>query len=278
MTLPKIFGKISVVNKEVSPIKLDYTLTDPQERKVLVEQILAENPEPSPAYLEILADYLVLCLDKQEKKQKALLTDNRLITVNRRETSFEGLVSQLESGEDGIYPLIKEDKNAIFYPKISITQKDLDEIPELRQLRRAITQWEERLKTAQGREAFIIKKTLIELRKDQYVIKNAYRKPISFNKISKTNNLPSLPEEQVTIDSNTGAIAVSGVSFLDPKVCSAFLCHYSKIKEDSWGNFEHDLWALQYDFDMLCDKALTPHPLYEEVVIQKTKGTSNIEI
>lgn len=278
LTLPKIFGKISVVNKEVSPIKLDYTLTDPQERKVLVEQILAENPEPSPAYLEILADYLVLCLDKQEKKQKVLLTDNRLITVNRRETSFEGLVSQLESGEDGIYPLIKEDKNAIFYPKISITQKDLAEIPELRQLRRAITQWEERLKTAQGREAFIIKKTLIELRKDQYVIKNAYRKPISFNKISKTNNLPSLPEEQVTIDPNTGAIAVSGVSFLDPKVCSAFLCHYSKIKEDSWGNFEHDLWALQYDFDMLCDKALTPHPLYEEVVIQKTKGTSNIEI
>ena len=41
-------------------IKLDYTLESPEERKELVEQILAENPDPSEAYLETLADYLVL--------------------------------------------------------------------------------------------------------------------------------------------------------------------------------------------------------------------------
>jgi hypothetical protein len=79
---------------------------------------------------------------------------------------LEGLVSQFENGEDGIYNLIKEDKNVIFQPKISITKKDLEEIPELRQLREAISIWENKLKTAQGREAYIIKSTLIELRKD----------------------------------------------------------------------------------------------------------------
>ena len=217
-------------------------------------------------------------MEKQEKKEKSILTDNRLATVTRRETSFEGLVSQLESGEDGLYTLIKEDKNAIFCPKISITQKDLAEIPELRQLRRAISQWEERLQTASGKEAYIIKKTLIDLRKDQYVIKNAYRKPISFNKISKTNNLPNLPEEKIVVDEATGEIAVSGVSFLDPQVCFAFLANYSKIKEDTWGNFSHDLWALQYDFDMLCYKVLETYPVYDEIVIQKTAGKSNAEI
>ena len=82
--------------------------------------------------MEILADYLILCMEKQEKKEKKILTDNRMTTVNKRETSFEGLVSQFENGEDGIYNLISENKNQIFQPKISITKKDVEEIPYLK--------------------------------------------------------------------------------------------------------------------------------------------------
>lgn len=111
--------------------KLDYTLESPEERKALVEQIIAENPDLTPAYMEVLADYLILCMEKQEKKEKKVLTENRMATVNKRETSFEGLVSQLENGEDGIYNLMNENKNVIFAPKISITQEDLETIPFL---------------------------------------------------------------------------------------------------------------------------------------------------
>ena len=113
-------------------IKLDYTLESPEERNELVKQILAETPEPNPAYLEILANYLVLCMEKQEKKERKILTDNRMTTVNKRETSFEGLVSQLENGEDGIYNLINESKTVIFQPKVKITKRDVDEIPFLK--------------------------------------------------------------------------------------------------------------------------------------------------
>ena len=95
-------------------IKLDYSLQTPEERNELVQKILKENPEPNDKYLEILADYLILCMEKQEKKEKKILTDNRMTTVNKRETSFEGLVSQLENGEDGIYNLITNNKNVIF--------------------------------------------------------------------------------------------------------------------------------------------------------------------
>jgi hypothetical protein len=95
-------------------IKLDYTIESPQERNELVKQILAETPDPNENYLEILADYLVLCMEKQEKKERKILTDNRMATVNKRETSFEGLVGQLENGEDGIYSLVTNDKNIIF--------------------------------------------------------------------------------------------------------------------------------------------------------------------
>ena len=123
-----------------------------------------------------------------EKKEKSILTENRLVTINKRETSFEGLVSQLENGEDGIYNLINDNKNQIFQPKVTITKKDLEEIPVLRQLRDAIEYWEQRLKVSEGREAFIIKSTIIELRKDQYVLKNAYKKPIVATKITRSRH------------------------------------------------------------------------------------------
>ena len=95
-------------------IKLDYTLESPEERKALVEQIIAENPNLTPKYLEILGDYLVLCMEKQERKERKILTDNRLATVNKRECSFEGLVSKFENGEDGIYNIMSDNKHEIF--------------------------------------------------------------------------------------------------------------------------------------------------------------------
>ena len=119
-------------------------------------------------------------MEKEEKKERKILTDNRMATINKREVSYEWLVSQLENGEDGIYNLIAENgKNTILQPKVTITKKDLEEIPFLQQLRESIELWEAMLKKASGREAFIIKRTLIEMRKDQYVIKNARTCPSS---------------------------------------------------------------------------------------------------
>jgi hypothetical protein len=79
--------------EDLTLIKLDYSLNTIEERKALVEEILRENPNPSEKYLEIIADYLVFCMEKEEKREKKILTENRLATINKRETSFEGLAS-----------------------------------------------------------------------------------------------------------------------------------------------------------------------------------------
>ena len=176
-------------------LKLDYTLESPEERKQLVEKILEECPNPTSQYLETLADYLVLCMEKQEKKERKLLTDNRMATVNKRETSYEGLVSQLENGEDGIYNMITNNKNTIFQPKVMITKADVEEIPGMQQLRDAIKMWETKLKTTTGREAYIIKSAIIELRKDQYVLKNAYRRPIVMTKLTRSRTEVRLDDD-----------------------------------------------------------------------------------
>ena len=218
-----------------------------------------------------------MCMEKQERKERKILTENRMTTVNKRETSFEGLVSQLENGEDGIYGIMTEDKNQIFSPKISITKEDLEDIPCLRQLRDSINYWEEKMKTAQGRDALIIKKTLIDLRKDQYIIKSAYRKPIVFTQAvhSSKNFIPL--DGEITIGPD-GLPISSGITLLDPKVCSAILCNYSRLKQDSWGNFESDTWYLIYDFENICDKALERYPLYMRIVEYKIDGMQNIDI
>lgn len=257
--------------------KLDYSLQTPEERNELVEQILAEDPDPSEKYLEVLADYLILCMEKQEKKEKKILTDNRMATVNKRECSFEGLVSQLENGEDGIYNLISENKQTIFQPKVTITKKDLEEIPPLKQLREAIEVWEAKLKVTEGRDAFTIKKALIEMRKDQYIIKNAYRRPVVPNKITRSKSVIKLEDKTHRFDEK-GYPIPEGISLLDPAVCSAILCNYSRLKQDSWDQFEGDTWYLMHDFDVISDKALRDYPLYERIVEYKIDGMQNIDI
>lgn len=183
-------------------LKLDYTLNTPEERNELVKQIISETPEISDKYLEVLTDYLIFCMEKQEKREKRILTENHLVTVNKRETSFEGLVSQLENGEDGIYNIITNDKQIIFQPKAPITKQDLEDIPSLKQLCEAIKIWEAKLKTATGKEAFTIKKALIEMRKDQYIIRAAYRAPIVLNKLTRSESYIKLDDLTSTFDAN----------------------------------------------------------------------------
>ena len=257
-------------------IALDYTIESPQERNELVKKILEENPEPSETYLEILTNYLVLPLEKQEKKEKKILTENRMTTVNKRETSFEGLVSQLENGEDGIYNLMDESKTTIFQPKVNITKKDIEEIQPLRQLKEAIDLWEKRLQRAAGKDAYIIKKALIDMRKDQYIIKNAYRRPIVFNKIMRSKHICNLMES-FSFDEE-GYIVPKEYSFANPTVISAILCNYSRLKEAGYGDFEGDMWFMMLDFDDLANRALKEYPLYERIVTDKIDGMQNIEI
>lgn len=260
-----------------SIIKLDYSLENPEDRKKLVEQIITENPNLSNSYLEILANYLILCMEKQEKKNKKILTDNRLATITKRETSFEGITSQLENGEDGIYNLITENKHIIYQPKISITKKDLTEIPYLPQLREAITSLESIQRAAYGKEAYIIKKALIEMRKDQYVIKQAYKKPIALRKITRSLN------KAVVFDDNSflaldGSITLDGISLMDKNCVSIILQNYSRLKEESFDNFRNDTWYLIQDFEKVCDKALEKYPVYMRILECKIDGLQNIEI
>ena len=259
-----------IAEEDIKPArKLDYSLESPQERNELVKKIIDETPpeQLTNRYLEILADYIIFAMDKEERKKKKILTDNRMVTVNKRETSFEGLVGKLENGEDGIYNMIANDKNIIFTPKVSITQKDIDEIPALRDLRSAIDRVEQEEKKAVGKKKFLLKKQLIEMRQDQYVIKNSYRQPMyCMNAIKSFSKIDF--DEHITINEK-GEVQSDGlITLFNPKHVSALLCNYSKLKEDCWGRFSSDSYYLMEDLDNLVERTLKEkYPLYYDLLL-----------
>ncbi len=139
-------------------------------------------------------------------------------------------------------------------------------------MRDTIVIWEKRLKKAEGKEAYIIKKALIDMRKEQYIIKNAYRKPIQLsNRMLYSKYYTPFLDTTHEFDEN-GYPIPEGVSLLNPKICSLILCNYSKLKENSWDILMGDLWHLMRDFDKLAAAALEPYPLYEKIVTYKIDG------
>lgn len=266
---------------EFEYIKMDYKLKTAEERVEKVKEIIANTPSErlTQKYLDKLSDYIVIPIERQERKENHIITDNHNITVTKREMSFEGLVGRLENGEDGIYNMIANDKNIIFQPKVSITPQDLEEIPELKKLHEAILKVEKQLKTARGKTAYKLRKQLIEMRKDQYVIKGSYKKPIySMNLIKSASKIDL--SEKVKEDKDNGTVSSNGlINFFNEKHISALLCNYSKLKEDSWDKFNNDMKWMMMDLDVLVDNALKEkYPLYYDIVIYKIDGKQNAEI
>ena len=62
------------------PIKLDYTLKTPLERKALVEKIIANAPSTqlTDRYLEILSDYILDGIPKEQKRGFGTIRRGRL--------------------------------------------------------------------------------------------------------------------------------------------------------------------------------------------------------
>ena len=268
------------LDKTNNELKLDYTLQDPGARNELVKKIIKQTPPQrlTPKYLQVLADYLVFAMDKEERKKKNIITDNRMVTVNKRETSFEGLVEKFQNGEDGIYNIITNDKNIIFTPKSSIREEDIQPIPGMNQLRDAIAQIEAQEKVATGKRRFLLKKQLIEMRKDQYVLKSTFKAPIYCLNATKSFNHVAL-EEKISVNED-GSLKIEGnFSLLNPDHVSAVLCNYSRIKQDCWGQFSSDAYYMIQDLEKLVDETLEKDfPLYYDLLIYKIDGKTNEEI
>ena len=220
-----------------------------------------------------MANYLIFAMTKEQKKNKTINTENRLVTINKRETSFQGLITKFENGENGIYNLIANDKNILLTPKISITKQDIKEIPILSEVQTNIANLEAQIEKTRGRKRYLLKKQLIEMRRDQYTIKTAF-KPVTC--LNATKSFSSFNFNGKTSIKNNEIIDSSLISLFNPSHVSALLCNYSKLKEQCYGKFYADGYYLMQDLDLLIDKAIKErYPIYFKILVYKIDGLHN---
>lgn len=269
-----------LLNENITPpTKLNYKLKTIDERRDLVESIIAQTPAANLTnrYLEILGDYIMGAISKEEKKEHLYLTDNRLITINKREMSFEGLAEKFENGEDGIYNLMTNDKNIIFSHKLEITAEDEERVPGLRALREAIRDIEAAAKAATGRKKYLLKKQLIEMRRDQYVLKNSYQAPMGLAPTAHGANKIDLSERRY-IDANGEPQSTGLISLFNPEHISALMTHYHALRIETKGHYHDDFFYLLEDFDKLFHRALDGYPHLLTIATMKMDGKTNTEI
>ena len=261
-------------------LKLDYKLQTCAERADLVNQIIERTPAQSLTnrYLEILGDYIMSAITKEEKRAHFYITDNRRMTIDRRETSYEGLVEKFENGEDGIYNIMRNDKNILFQHKQEITPEDIETVPGLKELRAAIDEIEIQSKAATGRRKYLLKKQLIEMRKDQYILKSSYKAPMAtVPSIVKGINKIDLSERRY-VDEEGNPQSTGLISFFNPAHIAAILSFYNALKIETRGKYQDDFYYLLEAFDGLLQRALAPHPIYTDIVKMKLAGASHNDI
>lgn len=263
-------------------IKMDYSLETVEDRVEKLNEIIANTPPEklTPKYLDRMADYLIdLTLTKEEKKRKRIITPNHRITINKREMSFEGLANRLESGEDGIYSMIANDKNILFNPKTGITEEDIENVPGLKELVEAIEEVQADFETATGRRRYQLKKQIIEMQQDQYELKRSFRQPMYLMNVTKSVAKMNLAEDVIYDAEQNSAVSSAIINLYNPTHISLLLCNYSNIKEEAWDRFDSDIRWLMMDLDDLIENTLRDeYPIWYKILIYKIDKKTNTEI
>ena len=270
-------------------MQLDYNLKTGEERTEYVDWLLTKIP-PSKIdnkTLSYLSNYILFIGDKnQTKKERTaahpVLTKNREATIDKRQVSYEGIVSSLENGEDGLYTMIRNDKNQILDPRDPISEEEKQNIPGMQGYMNTIQSLQKQLDKATTSSArWSLKRAIIETWQQAYILKASWNglsgrsKPT--NQI-KTLIHSSIPED-VYFDKEGYPHSRAALSLLNPTHVSFLLCYYSELKQECYDDLQSDIHFLLLDLEDLAEKALLQkYPLLYDVIIWKVDNLTNEEI
>lgn len=269
-------------------MQLDFRIKSSEERVQHVEKVIADTPKVSltPNYLTTMADYILMVGEKgQTKKEKKaaapIVTNNRQVTVNKRQVSYEGIVDSLESGEDGLQALINPDANQLLDNRDPISQQDLEEIPYMRDYLNIITRLKDQLSYAKdGRTKYCLKKQIIETYQQMYILKASYKGWPAKSKVAGQLRLMSHMDipEHITFDAKKMPVSDACISLFNPVHISFLLTYYSALKQDSYEDLNSDMRWLLIDLENLVTATLKNEPVLMSLLEYKVDGFQNEEI
>ena len=265
---------------------LDYSITDPKERVKEVEKALASIPpeKQTPRLLEYLSNYILFVADKKQTKKErnanyGITTKNREVTINKRQTSYEGMRDSLENGEDGLHALINNDKNQLLDHKEKITKEDIEAFPQLQEQLEIIENLNKNMRQATGKKKFDLKKQIIEQWQQVYLMRSSLKgaSSASHNNVTISNKATEI-YEKITINEDGTLSIDSQLSLLIPEHVSYLLCNYSQIKQDTYEILNGDLRWIIIELEDLIEELFPKDSLYFNLIVWKINGDSNHEI
>lgn len=263
-------------------MNLDYSLKTVEERVAWASDVLASTPAQykTRKFLEYIADYILMVTEAgQTKEQKAseypITTSNREVTINKRQVSYEQIVSSLENGEDGIYALINNDKNQLLDHKNKFTQEDIETIPGLKELMAQIETLKKSMETATGIRKYQIKKQIIETYQQIYILKASAKGAVgkSSNQVKSIARM-DIPEE-IYLNERDMPVVKSPVSLLVPEHVTFLLCYYHILKEETYEDLMGDMHWLLIDLENLIEKVFANYPVLYDLIVWKIDGLTN---
>lgn len=267
-------------------MELDYGLTSTEDRLDCVKKQIATSDHLTNSQLTYMADYLLQTADaKSTKREKAheypITTKNREVTVKKRQISFEETAANLQNGEDGIYGLIVNDKNALLDARTPITDEDKANIPGIAENMVVIESLKSQLERAKGKRRFQLKQQIISKYQECYTLKSTYTGVSSKARMNSQMRAMAhiqIPEN-VWLDENDVICTDGFVSLLRPEHVSFLLNYYQMLKQESYGDFDSDMGYLLWDLEDTVVRALLPdNEILYDLIVWKVDGLTGEEI
>jgi hypothetical protein len=263
----------------------DYSLKTPEERVEYCKEIL-KNSNPTTKELGYMSDYILFTFDKnqtkkEKRKERPIITKNRQVTIDKRQTSLETLIENLEMGESTLHNLIRNDKNQKLVTKDQITEEEIEVSPRLKENIKVIESLSKQFQTATGPKRYFLKKQIIETWQQIYILRAAMNPAPSTIKAS--NQIKTFAK--MTIDEHTwlgsnGLPKSTGViNLYTPEHVSFLLCYYNQLKQECGDDLQSDMHFLLMDLERVTHNALAEHyPACYDLLIWKIDGLSNEQI
>lgn len=229
--------------------------------------------------LEHMVNYILFseeAIKENELSEYSYLTNTNKRKIKKREVSYEQIIDK--KSNTGNEQLQNKEVNRLGikkYPKMSITKEDIEQINYISQLQYSIDKLLPKLddEGISDEDKFKIRRLIVDLRKEQIVIKDGIRRPIEFKKLMNEKPVYDLSSDTGYYDENDNYTLISenNIDMYNPDHIYHLIEKYSTLKETSYDNFDSEIKFILWELEELVDD--TELKDYEkDIIIWKIDG------
>jgi len=266
---------------------------------------LIEGQSKVSKQLEQLADYILYGKDVDEERsavdKKEIVMEPKYSTYKKKQPeSLDAILENPNCDERNFKAVGRE---VYTNPKPSISREDDADIPGMTELWDFIDHFDLFIKKVTGKEEwgegekqhslssydlFKSRHWLIDLRKQQYVLKEGYKPPIRFKSIIRQST------RKINWDSDSGyaktqrgngddgdwiwvLVREHTLDFGEATHIQGLINNYSRLKQDSYDDFQSDMKYILWVLEKIVDEC-NFSDVRKDIIVRKIDGQTNVQL